>query len=278
MALRGGRVVPDAGAGRAATVRVMSTPPSADGARRLPERVYPPVIRLAETAFRVLGITTRLEGLEHVPATGGAVLASNHVGYTDFIFAGLAPWKAQRRLTRFMAKDSVFRHPVAGPLMRGMHHIPVDRAAGSGSLRAALRALGSGEIVGLFPEATISRSFTVKPIKSGALRMAASARVPVLPTAVWGTQRLVGKGNPRDLSRGQTVSVSVGEPIEVTPRTVEECAVELRRRMQEQLDALQAAHPDTADPGPHAWWLPAHLGGSAPTPEEAAEIERPRGL
>jgi len=271
---------PRAAAGRGtATVRRMSTDRRADGAaRRQPERVYPPVIRLAQASFRLLGLTTRLEGLEHVPATGGAVLASNHVGYADFIFAGLAPWEAHRRLTRFMAKESIFRHPVAGPLMRGMHHIPVDRAAGSGSLRAALRALGSGEIVGLFPEATISRSFTVKPIKSGALRMAASAKVPVLPTAVWGTQRLVGKGNPRDLSRGQTVSVSVGEPIEVTPQTVEACAVELRRRMQVQLDELQATHPDTAHPGPHAWWLPAHLGGSAPTPEEAAEIERPRGL
>lgn len=255
----------------------MSTPRDG-GARRAPDRVYPPVIGLAKTAFRVLGITTRLEGLEHVPATGGAVLASNHVGYADFVFAGLAPWEAHRRLTRFMAKESIFHHPVAGPLMRGMHHIPVDRSAGSSSLRAALRALSAGEVVGLFPEATISRSFTVKPIKSGALRMAASAKVPVLPTAVWGTQRLLGKGNPRDLTRGQTVSVSVGEPIEVTRATVDACAVELRRRMQEQLDALQADHPDTAHPGPHAWWLPAHLGGTAPTPEEAAEIERHRGL
>ncbi|MEJ5867451.1 lysophospholipid acyltransferase family protein [Pseudokineococcus sp. 5B2Z-1] len=247
-------------------------------ARARPERVYPPVIGLAKTAFRVLGVRTRLEGLEHVPATGGVVLAINHVGYADFVFAGLAPWEAHRRLTRFMAKESIFRHPVAGPLMRGMHHIPVDRSAGSASLRAALRALHAGEVVGLFPEATISRSFTVKPIRSGALRMAASARVPVLPTAVWGTQRLLGKGTPRDLTRGQTVQVSVGEPLEVTPRTVEECAVELRRRLQVQLDALQATHPDTAHPGPHAWWLPAHLGGTAPTPEEAAEVERERGL
>lgn len=252
--------------------------PRRTGAGRRPERVYPPVIGLAKASFRVLGIRTRLTGLEHVPAEGGAVLASNHVGYLDFVFAGLAPWEAHRRLTRFMAKESIFSHPVAGPLMRGMHHIPVDRAAGSASLRAALRALQDGEVVGLFPEATVSQSFTVKPIRSGALRMAASARVPVLPAAVWGTQRLLGKGTPRDLSRGQTVSVAVGEPLEVSPRTVDACTVELRRRMQELLDELQATHPDTASPGPGTWWLPAHLGGTAPTPEEAGEDERRRGV
>ncbi|MEJ5913210.1 lysophospholipid acyltransferase family protein [Pseudokineococcus sp. 1T1Z-3] len=254
--------------------------PAGDPARPGPPRdlVYPPVVRLALGAFRALGIRTRLTGLEHVPATGGAVLASNHVGYTDFIFAGLAPWRAHGRLTRFMAKESIFRHPVAGPLMRGMHHIPVDRAAGSQSLRVALRALGRGEVVGLFPEATISQSFTVKPIKSGALRMAASARVPVLPTAVWGTQRLYGKGTPKDLTRGQTVSVAVGEPLHVTPKDVEECAVELRRRMQALLDDLQRHHPDLPSAPPGAWWLPAHLGGSAPTPAEAGEDERRRGF
>ena len=254
------------------TVTRVSTPPPA---RRRPDRVYPPVIALAKTSFRVLGIRTVLDGLENVPAEGGGVIASTHVGYTDFVFAGLAPWEAHRRLTRFMAKESIFHHALAGPLMRGMHHIPVDRSAGSGSLRAALRALGDGELVGLFPEATTSRSFVVKPLKSGALRMAASARVPLLPTAVWGTQRLYGKGTPRDLSRGQTVAVRVGEPMEVSSADVrgdrlEVTTTELRRRMQDLLDEVQAEHPDTTDPRHRgAWWLPRHLGGSAPTPEEA---------
>ncbi|GMA86718.1 hypothetical protein GCM10025868_19680 [Angustibacter aerolatus] len=61
-----------------------------------------------------------------------------------------------------MAKESVFTNRVSGPLMRGMHHISVDRQAGSASFRAALTALKQGEVVGIFPEATISRSFTVK--------------------------------------------------------------------------------------------------------------------
>src|SRR5918999_4665322 len=102
--------------------------------------VSPPVITAAKLSFRALGMRMQLTGLQNVPATGGVVLASNHVSYLDFIFAGLAPWEAQRRLTRFMAKEGVFHHKISGPLMRGMHHIPVDRDAGAASFRSALKA------------------------------------------------------------------------------------------------------------------------------------------
>src|SRR6476646_3360805 len=123
--------------------------------------VYPPVIAAAKGWFALTGMSVEVIGAEHIPRTGGAVLASNHVSYLDFIFAGYAGDKVGRR-TRFMAKEAVFRHKVSGPLMRGMHHIPVDRDAGSASFRQALSALKDGEVVGIFPEATISRSFTVK--------------------------------------------------------------------------------------------------------------------
>ena len=96
------------------------------------EIVYPPVIGFAKTMFRVLDLKIQVDGAEHVPSTGGAVLASNHVSYLDFTFVGYGA-RANGRLVRFMAKESVFRHPVSGPLMRGMHHIPVDRSAGSPS-------------------------------------------------------------------------------------------------------------------------------------------------
>ena len=131
------------------------------------ERVYPPVIAFARALFRVQGLRIRIEGADNVPRTGGAVMAINHIGYLDFTFAGCAALPAGR-LVRFMAKQEVFSHPVSGPLMRGMHHIPVDRAAGAASYRAALQALRAGEIVGVFPEATISRSFELKEFKSGA--------------------------------------------------------------------------------------------------------------
>jgi len=238
------------------------------------ERVYPAVIRAAMGGFKALGIKFRMTGLENIPATGGMVLASNHVSYLDFIFAGLAPWVKHRRLTRFMAKEAVFRHRLSGPLMRGMHHISVDREAGSASLRAALKALKAGEIVGVFPEATVSQSFTVKELKSGAVRMAASARVPILPVVVWGGHQIYGKGSRRSLARGKTISIAVGEPYQISTKDDMTAASEhLRKTLQALLDDVQAAHPDTANPPPNAWWLPAHLGGTAPTPEEAARID-----
>lgn len=236
--------------------------------------VYPAVIRTAILAFRALGMTVTVEGAEKVPASGGAVLASNHVSYLDFVFAGFAPWKQRKRLTRFMAKEGVFTHRVSGPLMRGMHHIPVDRESGTASFRTALKYLKAGEIVGVFPEATISQSFTVKELKSGAVRMAAAAKVPVVPVAVWGGQRMWTKNHPRRFLRGQSVVIIVGEPFPVSTRDDMEAATErLRTTLQELVDRAQAQHPSLDEPGPHAWWLPAHLGGSAPTPEQAAEAD-----
>ncbi|RKT57076.1 lysophospholipid acyltransferase family protein [Saccharothrix australiensis] len=233
----------------------------------MPERVYPSVIAAAKLLFRVLDLRITVDGARHVPITGGAVLASNHVSYLDFIFAGRGALPS-RRLVRFMAKHEVFEHRVSGPLMRGMRHIPVDRSAGQESYQRALAALRAGEVVGIFPEATISRSFTVKDVKSGAVRLAAEAGVPLLPTAVWGTQRLWTKGRPKSLTRRHVpVTVVVGEPIE--PTTDEA----LRARMQELLDEAQSRYPE---PGEGQWWHPAHLGGTAPTPEEAAALDAHR--
>ena len=238
------------------------------------EPVYAPVIATAIGAFKVLGLTLDVRGGEHVPRTGGAVLASNHVSYLDFIFAGLGA-HASRRYVRFMAKDSIWRNPVAGPLMRGMKHIPVDREAGADSFRVALEAARSGEIVGIFPEATISRSFELKEFKSGAPRLAQEAGVPLIPTIVWGTQRLMTKGRPRDFSRGKAVSVTVGAPIEV-PRgaDLDAIAAALHDEMRLMLDDAIRRYPQAPAGPDDRWWLPARHGGTAPTLTEATRMDR----
>jgi 1-acyl-sn-glycerol-3-phosphate acyltransferase len=239
------------------------------------ELVYPPVIMAAKLMFRVLDNRIRVEGTEHIPATGGAVIACNHVSYLDFIFCGLGAQPA-KRLVRFMAKKEIFSNRVAGPLMRGMHHISVDRGAGLASYREAVERLKAGEVVGVFPEATISRSFTVKDIKSGAVRMAAEAGVPVVPMALWGTQRLWTKGRPKDLTKRHVpISILVGEPIH--PKVDDDAEVlskDLRVRMSALVDRAQADYPDKPSSEDERWWLPAHLGGTAPTPEEAAKLDR----
>ncbi|HEV7627868.1 MAG TPA: lysophospholipid acyltransferase family protein [Streptomyces sp.] len=237
------------------------------------ELVYPPVIATARAWFKALDLRFDIEGTEHVPRQGGAVLVSNHISYLDFIFTGLTALPA-KRLVRFMAKESVFRHKVSGPLMRAMKHIPVDRSQGEGAYKHALDALRSGEIIGVFPEATISRSFTLKEFKSGAARLAQEARVPVLPVALWGTQRLWTKGRKRDFGRNHfPISIRVGEPLH--PGADEQVAgltSRLRGRIHELLESAQRAYPATPD-GPHdSWWLPAHMGGTAPTPAEAKTL------
>ncbi len=238
------------------------------------ELVYPPVILGCKTLFRVLDMRLDLRGTEHIPASGGAVLACTHVSYLDFIFCGLAGLPAGRK-TRFMAKQQIFANRIAGPLMRGMHHIPVDRAAGQASYQQAVAALRAGEVVGVFPEATISRSFTVKPIKSGAVRMAAEAGVPVIPVTVWGSQRLWTKGRPKDLlQRHVPILIRAGEPFHPSPDDdPETLTADLRTRMSALLDGAQRDYPDTSEAGESPFWLPAHLGGSAPTPAEAAELD-----
>ncbi|MCG5212568.1 lysophospholipid acyltransferase family protein [Streptosporangium sp. KLBMP 9127] len=236
------------------------------------EIVYPPVIWTAIGLFRALDLKIRVEGADRVPRQGGAVLVSNHISYLDFIFAGFAARPA-KRLVRFMAKKEVFDHRISGPLMRGMHHIPVDRAAGAGSYASALRALKGGEVVGVFAEATISRSFTVKEIKNGAIRMAAATGVPMIPMALWGTHRLWTKGHPKRLTqRHVPVTILVGEPI--YPKRGDDMAVhtvELHARMSELLDRAQRGYPEIP---PGAWWQPRHLGGTAPTPEEAEAMDK----
>ncbi|MDQ4085504.1 MAG: 1-acyl-sn-glycerol-3-phosphate acyltransferase [Actinomycetota bacterium] len=224
--------------------------------------------------FRALDLRIDVNGAERIPRAGGAVLASNHVSYLDFIFCGLAGVE-RGRLTRFMAKQEVFANPVAGPLMRGMHHIPVDRAAGAGSFRRAADALRAGELVGVFPEATISRSFTVKEVKTGAVRLAQQSGTPLIPVALWGGQRLFTKDLPRDLrTRGRPLSIAVGEPMAAPPDEHPGRLTDaLRERMQELLERTQQSHPDQPMPGKDAPWHPAHLGGTAPTPERARELD-----
>ena len=232
---------------------------------------YPPVVLAAKTAFRVLGQRFQMSGTEHVPRSGGVLLACNHIGYVDFIYGGLAA-NPSGRLVRFMAKRELFAHRYVGPLMRSLHHIEVDRGAGEASYRAAVDYLRAGEAVGIFPEATISRSMELKEFKTGAVRIAAEAGVPLVPVVMWGTQRMMTKDHPRDFSRGKTISITVGAPLHPTGADPVAETAELRAAMTALLDRTIREYPAAEQP-PGSWWLPASYGGSAPTPEEALRLD-----
>ena len=232
---------------------------------------YPPIILAAKTGFRLLGQRIIMTGTEHVPREGGVLIACNHIGYVDFVYGGLAA-NPSGRLVRFMAKREIFDHPLGGPLMRSLHHIEVDRGEGLASFRTAVDFLQQGEAVGIFPEATISRSMDLKEFKTGAVRIAAEAGVPIVPVILWGTQRMMTKDHPRDFSRGKTISLSVGEPMHPDGSDPVGQTAQLRDRMSSMLDDAIAAYPADEQP-PGSWWVPARHGGSAPTPEEAARLD-----
>ncbi|NYE36352.1 1-acyl-sn-glycerol-3-phosphate acyltransferase [Nocardioides cavernae] len=232
---------------------------------------YPPIIVAAKAAFRVLGQRIRLSGTEHVPREGGVLLAYNHVGYVDFIYGGLAA-NPSGRLVRFMAKRELFDHRYVGPLMRSLHHIEVDRGEGVASFHTAVDYLRQGEAVGIFPEATISRAMELKEFKTGAVRIAAAAGVPVVPVIMWGTQRMMTKDHPRDFSRGTTISIKVGEPIHPSGDDPVGDTARLHARMSDMLAEVVADYPAAEQP-PGSWWVPASMGGSAPTLEEAERLD-----
>ncbi len=235
------------------------------------EPVYGACIQLARSIFRVQGLKITVSGIENLPASGGAVIAINHTSYLDFTFAGLPTYQqGLGRKVRFMAKQEVFDSKITGPIMRSLRHIPVDRQDGAASYESAVRNLKDGELVGVYPEATISRSFEIKEFKAGAARMSIEAGVPIIPHIVWGAQRIWTKGRPKNLWRPKVpITVLVGEPIEPTLARAELNSL-LRSRMQHLLERVQEQY------GPHPageFWVPHRLGGGAPSLAEAARLD-----
>ncbi len=234
---------------------------------------------MAEPTFRTLEILARLgvlatgtritfEGEDNIPDRGGAVIAINHTSYVDFLPAALAVHRRHRRL-RFMIKAEMQQVKVVNFLIKHTRTIPVDRHAGADAYAVAVRRLREGELVGVYPEATISRSFELKEFKTGAARMATEADVPLVPVIVWGAHRIWTKDHPRNIGRHKLpVSVQVGPPLPAAGDIACTNAA-LRESMSTQLHRAQQRYAHPAG----AYWVPRRLGGGAPTLDEAAQIE-----
>lgn len=237
-----------------------------------------------EPVFRALEITaqalTRAQGLkltfvdfEKLPATGGVVLAINHTGYLDFLPAALGVHRRGRRV-RFMIKAEMQKIAIMRFLIKHTSTVPVDRAAGAQAYQSGVDALRRGEVLGVYPEATISRSFEIKDFKSGAARMALDAQVPIVPVIVWGAQRIATKGQPKHLGRTKTpVIVRFGDPI-VPEGDVGDGAAQLTADLRETMQTLLFEVQDQYGDQPAGeFWVPARLGGGAPTLAEANALD-----
>ncbi|GAA2473802.1 lysophospholipid acyltransferase family protein [Actinocorallia cavernae] len=158
----------------------------------------------------------RIEGLDHVPATGPAIIAGNHLSFSDHF---LMPAILKRRIT-FLAKAEYFTGPgVKGRLtaffFRSAGQIPVDRSgkeAGRAAIREGLGVLDKGELLGIYPEGTRSHDGRLYKGKVGVAVMALRAGVPVIPCAMIGTFEAQPPG--RTLPRVRPVTIRFGEPLD----------------------------------------------------------------
>jgi 1-acyl-sn-glycerol-3-phosphate acyltransferase len=166
--------------------------------------------------------------------------------------------------------------------MDRMQHVPVDREAPAGAYLRARRLLREGEAVCSFPEAGISYSYTVRSLMRGVASLARETGTPVVPVAIWGSQRISSVGLPDergrkprpDLRRGRRVDISFGAPLPVGPDDdLTAWTQRLGAVLTELLEDLQRLPHHVPRPGEHAPWHPAHLGGHAPTRAEAAHLD-----
>jgi hypothetical protein len=155
--------------------------------------------------------------------------------------------------------------------MRSMGHIRVDRGGDTATaMQEVSEALRGGDLVGMFPEGTISRSFVPLPGRPGAAKMAIDAGAPLIPGAVWGSQRISTKGRKPQAAPRIVVTVTFGPPIAYAP---DESPTAVHGRLMGAIrglvDDAQRSYPQRPAGPEDAWWQPAHLGGRAPTVEEA---------
>lgn len=225
---------------------------------------------LAIACIRLARWRVRTRGVEHVPARGGAVISFSHTSHVDFVVTGLAVYRRLGRPVHILARADLWQRRRFRWIVRLAAAVPVERETRSGraaSFQAAVEVLRRGGLVLVAPEARISTTLEVQPMRTGAARMAQQAGVPLVPSASWGSHRLVTTGYPFNVRRAWAIPVEVAfaAPLEVTGSDdVVAVTAELEARTRRLLEGLQRAYPDGTPAG--AWWVPARFGGGAPRP------------
>ncbi|MGO9383167.1 MAG: lysophospholipid acyltransferase family protein [Mycobacterium sp.] len=227
---------------------------------RLGEWVLPPIVAVNGTKFT-------FQGLENIPARGGALLAQNHTSYLDWLPTMLSTRERGRRMY-FMIKAEMADVKAVNYVIKHARLIPVDRRMGHDAFEVAVQRLREGELIGMHPEATISRSFELREFKTGAARMVLEAQVPIVPMIVWGAHRIWPKDHPKKLFRNKIpITVAAGRPL--PPQgTAEQLNAALRQAMNALLYRVQEEypHPDGE------YWVPRRLGGGAPNQDDSSAL------
>lgn len=176
----------------------------------------------------VLLILRRWEvrGVDNFPHSGGLVVISNHTSYWDPVVIGCT----LTREIHFMAKAELFSIPLLSIIIKTLHAFPVRRGGSDrNAIRTALQHLGNGNVVGIFPEGTRSKTGDILDPHLGAAMLALKAGVPILPVAVVGTRGFVGKvrvliGKPMEFPDYKDKKAGKQDLMEVSNRVMEEVA------------------------------------------------------
>jgi len=175
------------------------------------------VVPLAGLIFKV-----EVEGGEKLPREGAYVLAPNHMSEIDPIVVAVAVWR-MGRAPRFMAKESLFRVPVLGWVLRKTGMVPVARSSSSSAARATIeeseKLVRHGRGVIVYPEGTLTRDPDLWPMrgKTGAVRLAMAGGIPVIPMAHWGSQQVLPRyGKLKLWPLRRRVRVLVGDPVDLS--------------------------------------------------------------
>jgi 1-acyl-sn-glycerol-3-phosphate acyltransferase len=170
--------------------------------------LYPLIHFLVRCFFTLMG-GYRVEGAEHVPASGPAIIAPNHVSMADPPLVAIAV----PRTAKIMAKIELFRVPVIGPLIRHLGAFPVHRGTPDrAALRKAIDLLDEGWPVIIFPEGTRGDGKELGPLEKGVLLIASKSGAPIVPAYVSGTCHMLPRGAKR--MRRSRVTVRFGPPLD----------------------------------------------------------------
>lgn len=201
-------------------------------------------------------VDIEIDGIEHVPSSGGGLIASNHRSYLDPLIVGYAGSKAGRPV-RFLAKKEVTDAPIVGQITKALGAIRVDRGGDTtSSMVEAATALRAGELVAVFPQGTIPRgeAFFDPELRGryGAVRLAIESGAPLIPVGVWGTEKAWPRNRSvpyiLNLADPPTVHVTIGEPYHPSSTDLDEATVELMATIVELLPAeARQAYTPTAD-------------------------------
>jgi len=146
---------------------------------------------------------------DRLPSEGGVILAANHVSFIDPPLFGAAC----RREAFFMARDTSFRHPLANWILRSWNCVPIKREGGDiGAMRAALRMLGEGKAVLMFPEGTRSKDGQLQEARAGIGMIVARSRATIMPMRIFGADKAMPRGT--SLPRPAKLTITFGEPFQ----------------------------------------------------------------